>query len=1539
MKLISYQRFMKKILLNCSLLLLAILSFQSAKAQPGTIDLFCEDFDTTATNWGMITYTIPTTTQPGFERDTVVTFRGSKGAATDTVGFNSVALRAKTYIQTPNLGIQNYNNVTVQFSHIGYISQFDEMRLQYSFDGGTTWANCGANEYTGTSTLLVPGNYFNKTSRALLWKFADAGGLNNDTSFLWNATNSSQAWITEDWNIRQLISTRLPTPDSVMFRIELLDGGEIGRVGTHRYYLDDFCVRASNCEAIPPNIARFDTMIYSPTRYTDRVYWLGPYEFNTQLIDASTISQAFVRYRISREVNGIRQTLGPFDLPLNQVGATSFYNNEIPFGTTQIGDSVYWKIFVYDGSPCRNETLLPPGEGIYNSFEVRSNRPKSCRTDVRFNYPYYQTFDQFPAPMGQFTQIQGWVNSEGDFHDWQGNLGTTSTSGTGPSDDLPGGGTYLFVEATGFPDSTAVLLSPCFDLFDLPNGLVRFYLHQNTSGGDTVFVDVFDPTPVAGFPDGRFIENVISPVSGNKGDNWLPYEFSTYQFGRSIIQLRFRGVPDKLSEISDIGLDSFKIQPAPLEDMRIDQVVLPPYMPVGEQVDVDLVALNQGVSNVTALEFNYDIILAKNDSIVDSVRNFQWTGNIAPGATQSVTITDQYTVPRGQYFVKAWLKYVNDEVLPNDTANQGTRGLVYEQIYFRDFFDDKDSVFTVLTDESDTLFNFWEHGEPNYDKTNRAFTLPYAWDINLDRPYVGAGATVQLISPFLDFSNAQDVFLSFFNNRDMDTAKDGVYIQYSLDQGLTWDSVTSLHDPGRLKWYNSALAAPGFGGTPVFSGVTRYIENNWHNWLESEIMLPTVFDNEPLVLLRFLFYSEDAQQANDGMSIDNFLVYDRKPLDVEPQYLMRPKSECDMTSTERFRVAFKNRGEQTFNSFDVEYVVTNLESGNEQRQTETVNRPINPRDTIWYQSPLTFDMRELGDYEVKVITQLQNDGYAINDTLTQIVENIDGCYLMFEAVTGAYKRPARVDSSFWRFEYTSRGRDYVITDDYQPFDPVTVNERLICIRKNSFVKFSLGDQDTAIVEYSLYAYDGEEDTIIVNKAIGGTATPTQFFNWVCPPDSSAETIEILIDNNAVQFPIAKQYNIASIIGNDGLDSIATLEVGVSIDGIVDKRIETFDPPLEYNEKDTMNFGMKYLGPGRHLIKAWVHQPNGNQDEIPSNDTISRTFVVIDTSEYGFTRLDSNGNAVTIDPGDRDGFIYCTDFENPDDTLTWIGLDFLTTYQDETVSFEWATPNNTVLNGAFSGNKAWVTDADSSFRLFDNSTLLSPFIPLQKDSCYQVSFYHNYEFSDEFNDGAQLRFSNDTGATWTTLNAKAIGVGDTLIQEGWYNATNIVAIPNNSENAGWTGFSNGWKRAQSVLPAYEDGFTLLAFRMGSDGNQNSEGWAIDNFCIERIANNVSQRCFAVGLNEEEIDPNKMYLGQNQPNPAMGQAQIPFYLPEPAEVNFTVTNMLGQTVYEENMTKSSGNHLLNLDVQDFDSGIYYYWILVDEVKIAKKMIITH
>tara|TARA_B100001109_G_C18863117_1_gene475174 strand:- start:734 stop:5272 length:4539 start_codon:yes stop_codon:yes gene_type:complete len=1492
----------------------------TSTAQQGTVEILCEDFEDN--NWNVITYSIPATGQPGFERVTDVTYRGTLGAGSDTIGRNNVTNRARSYLQTPNLYIDTFNNVSVQFAHICYISDEDEMKLQYSFNGGASWITCTRNEYTGNSFMLQPGNFFNKKSRAIAWKYQDPNGaIADDTSFIWNNTNSVQAWAVETFNIRDVLDRTVPKPDSVMFRVELYDLGVVGRVGDHRYYIDDFCVRGSNCEAIPPTIARFDTMDYSSTRYEGRVYWEGPYEFNTQLTDASTIDTAYLEYYVYRKTDpNLPMTEVLSDtIPLVKQGNTSFYNNSIPRSSTQIGDSVFWKISVFDASPCRNARYYPSGGGSLAEFEVRSNKPKTCDVDPLNTFPYVETFDsRFPAPQGQFVAIDGWVNAEGDFNNWLGNSGITPTTGTGPSDDIPGGGKYLYVESTNKPDSLAVLLSPCFDLFDMPNGLVRFYLHQNTTGGDTVFLDVFDPTPVAGFPDGRFVNDVIAPVSGNKGDNWLPYEFSTYQYSGKVIQLRFRGLPDKLSDISDIALDSFKIEPAAIEDMRADRIIIPPFMPEGETDNVEFIAQNQGIFDVTSLKLNYQIIMAADSTVYDSAYNLNWTGLIQPGQFVNITLSDSYIVPRGQYFIKAWLEHPGDEVITNDTTIQATRGLAYKQIYYRDFFDDEELLFTTLTDEVDELYNFWEHGEPKFDKTNRAFSLPYAWDINLVRPYTGAGSTIQLVSPFLDFSNAQDVFLSFFNNRDIDTAKDGVYLQYSLDQGRTWETVPELGDPNRLKWYNSYLADPSFGGQFVFSGITRYIPQNWHNWIESEIMLPSIFDNQPLVLLRFNFFAEEGLQSNDGMSIDNFLVYDRKPLDVEPQFIMQPRTECDMTSTERFKVAYKNRGEQTFNSFDVEYVVTNLESGNTQRQFETINRTINPRDTIYHLSTVTFDMRELGDYLVTVITNLQNDGYAINDTLSQTVENIDGCYLMFEAITGAYKRPAIVDSSFWRFEYTSGDREYVVTDDYRPFDPVAVNERLVCIKKNSFVKFTLGDMDTTIVEYSLYAYDGEEDTILVDRSIGGTSSPTRFFNWICPPDSSAETIDILIDNNVSQFPISKAYNIATLIRNDGLDSIQTLEVGLSIDGQDTIRTETFVPPFEYAETDTMNFGLFYLSPGRHVLKGWVHAPNGNQDERPENDTFTRVFMVIDTAY------------LTPD--------YCTNFELVDDSVAWLGLNFETTYQDSSVSFEWNTPSNAVINSAYSGTKAWVTNADSDYNSFDNSALISPFIELEKDSCYKLSFYHNYLFDDLFHDGGHVRISTDTANSWTTLNGKLIGVGDTLLQEGWYNTTNIASIPDNSQNSGWTGNSGGWVKAQTVVPAYEDAFALFAFRLGSDGNNSTEGWAVDDFCFEKIETDVSQKCFAVGLDEENLDPSKLYLGQNQPNPALNQTQIPYYLPKSGAVNFSVTNMMGQTVYQSTESKSSGNHLMQLDISDLGSGIYYYWIIFDEVKIAKKMIIT-
>lgn len=232
---------MKKLTSTFSILIV----FFSAAAQQGSVQLFCEDFDTPTSNWQITRFKIPSTTHPGFEQDTNVTFQGSAGAATDTVPLNSVLIRAVSAIQTPNLYIGAYSSVTVQFKHICYISIYDTMRVKYSFDGGYNWTACDSNDYFGGSYMLLPGNYFNKSSNLWLWKYGDPSdtSINNDTMHIWNSTNSSQAWVAERFVID---STTLFRADSVMFRIELKDGGHVGRGGTHRYYLDDFCVTASN---------------------------------------------------------------------------------------------------------------------------------------------------------------------------------------------------------------------------------------------------------------------------------------------------------------------------------------------------------------------------------------------------------------------------------------------------------------------------------------------------------------------------------------------------------------------------------------------------------------------------------------------------------------------------------------------------------------------------------------------------------------------------------------------------------------------------------------------------------------------------------------------------------------------------------------------------------------------------------------------------------------------------------------------------------------------------------------------------------------------------------------------------------------------------------------------------------------------------------------------------------------------------------------------------------------------------------------------
>lgn len=98
---------------------------------------------------------------------------------------------------------------------------------------------------------------------------------------------------------------------------------------------------------------------------------------------------------------------------------------------------------------------------------------------------------------------------------------------------------------------------------------------------------------------------------------------------------------------------------------------------------------------------------------------------------------------------------------------------------------------------------------------------------------------------------------------------------------------------------------------------------------------------------------------------------------------------------------------------------------------------------------------------------------------------------------------------------------------------------------------------------------------------------------------------------------------------------------------------------------------------------------------------------------------------------------------------------------------------------------------------------------------------------------------------------------------------------------------------------------------------------------------------LGLDNDRLVPDGFVLHQNYPNPFNPVTEIKFTLPEAAEVNFTVYNILGQVVvnYERDFN-APGTYGLRWNGRNdagslMPSGVYFYEIKTDKHRAFKKM----
>jgi len=210
-------------------------------------------------------------------------------------------------------------------------------------------------------------------------------------------------------------------------------------------------------------------------------------------------------------------------------------------------------------------------------------------------------------------------------------------------------------------------------------------------------------------------------------------------------------------------------------------------------------------------------------------------------------------------------------------------------------------------------------------------------------------------------------------------------------------------------------------------------------------------------------------------------------------------------------------------------------------------------------------------------------------------------------------------------------------------------------------------------------------------------------------------------------------------------------------------------------------------PGEYLVQAWTELTS---DSLSANDSVSVLVVSAPTiaSFPYFTNLDAGFTGWYVD-----------------------------SKISQSSSWELGTPNGSVLNGAFSGSRAWTTRLSGAYPSSEWSYLVSPcldFTSLQRDPTLSFALRVDAEACC---DGAWVEMSMDAGATWSVLGQSTSGIN-------WYNEPQRQVWTNN-------GGAPGWFIAAHPLTGtagMPDVRLRLVFR--SDYARNLEGVAVDNIRI-------------------------------------------------------------------------------------------------------------
>ena len=170
--------------------------------------------------------------------------------------------------------------------------------------------------------------------------------------------------------------------------------------------------------------------------------------------------------------------------------------------------------------------------------------------------PYFEDFDFGLSPC--------WTQEVNDQFDWSLNFGGTPSNPTGPSDDITGGGSYLYIETSAprAPGDSALIHTNSIDISGLSSPELSFFSHMYGASINELSIWITDAS-------GTFTQIFVK--TGDQGDQWN-HEIVDLSPYTGIVQFTILGIVGDdgtgVQYWGDIAIDNFEIR----------EQVLPPFL-------------------------------------------------------------------------------------------------------------------------------------------------------------------------------------------------------------------------------------------------------------------------------------------------------------------------------------------------------------------------------------------------------------------------------------------------------------------------------------------------------------------------------------------------------------------------------------------------------------------------------------------------------------------------------------------------------------------------------------------------------------------------------------------------------------------------------------------------------------------------------------------------------------------------------------------------------------------------------------------------